>query len=168
MELHTEAGKVRDDELLIVRTFDAPLELVFRAWSSRDHMIRWLGPNEFACTHLDYDFRPGGKWRGCIVSERYGESWMGGEFKDIEANRRIVYSFAWEGDEDQEHNVETLVTVTFRRDGEKTVQSFHQTPFSSVESRDSHIEGWSQCFDREQAYIEALAGNQPVLQEMNR
>ncbi|HEY5819922.1 MAG TPA: SRPBCC domain-containing protein [Mesorhizobium sp.] len=155
MELHTEAARSRDDELLIVRTFDAPLELVFRAWSSRDHMIRWLGPKEFACTHLDYDFRRGGKWRGCIVSERYGENWMSGEFKDIEQNRRIVYSFAWEGDD--EDNIETLITVTFARDGQKTVQRFHQTPFISVESRDSHIEGWSESFDREQAYVEGLA-----------
>jgi uncharacterized protein YndB with AHSA1/START domain len=70
-------------------------------------------------------------------------------------DRRIVYSFAWEGDD--EDSIETLITVTFARDGQKTVQRFHQTPFISVESRDSHIEGWSESFDREQAYVEGLA-----------
>lgn len=160
MTVRTDPKKLRDDELLITRTFDAPLELVFRVWTTRDHMMRWLGPKDFTCTHLDYDFRVGGKWRSCIVAQQYGESWMGGVFKEIEPNRRIVYTFAWEGEDDDEYSLETIVTVTFVRDGEKTIQSFHQTPFSSVESRDSHVEGWGESLDREQAYVETLAKEQ--------
>lgn len=156
MTAHIDPKRLRDDELLIERTFDAPVALVFRVWSDRDHMLGWLGPKDFTCTHLDYDFRVGGKWRGCIVSEEYGTSWMGGEFREIETNRRIVYTFRWDGDDDDEFP-ETLITVTFAdRDG-KTLQSFHQTPFSSVESRDSHVGGWDESFDREQDYVERLA-----------
>lgn len=156
MTAHIDPSKLRDDELLIVRTFNAPVALVFRIWEERDHMIRWLGPTDFTCTHLDMDFRPGGKWRACIVSEQYGENWMGGEYREIEKNKRIVYSFAWDGSPD-EPGMKTLVTVTFRDEDGKTVQSFHQTPFKSVESRDSHVGGWNESFDREQAYAENLA-----------
>ena len=39
----------------------------------------------------------------------------------------------------------------------RTIQRFHQTPFASVESRDSHVSGWNECFDREQAYVKKLA-----------
>jgi len=155
MTAHTETKKLRDDELRIERTFDAPVALVFRVWSDRDHMLGWLGPKDFTCTHLDYDFRVGGKWRACIVSEAYGESWMGGEFKEIAKNRRIVYTFKWDGD-DKDYAIQTLITVTFAEQDGKTMQSFHQTPFSSVESRDSHIEGWNESFDREQEYIEKI------------
>lgn len=154
--MHIDPGTLRDDELLITRTFDAPVALVFRIWESRDHMIRWLGPESFSCTHLDLDFRPGGKWRACIVSDTYGESWMGGEFEAIEKNRRIVYSFAWDGD-DGDPGMPTRITVTFAEDNGKTVQQFHQTPFESAEMRDSHVEGWNESFDREQAYVEELA-----------
>jgi uncharacterized protein YndB with AHSA1/START domain len=147
---------IADDELLITRVLDAPVSLVFEIWSSRDHMIRWLGPTEFTCTHCELDFRPGGKWRACIISDRYGESWMGGEYREIEKNARIVYTFAWEDGRDQP-GVDTLVTVTFSEQDGKTVQSFHQKPFLNVEARDSHIGGWNQCFDREQAYVESLA-----------
>jgi uncharacterized protein YndB with AHSA1/START domain len=148
--------KVADDELSITRTFDAPLELVFEIWSRREHMMRWLGPTEFKCTHCELDFRPGGKWRACIISDKYGESWMGGEYREIEKDRRIVYTFAWEDGRDQP-GVETLVTVTFTEQEGKTVQTFHQRPFVNVESRDSHVGGWNECFDREQAYVETLA-----------
>ena len=40
-----------------------------------------------------------------------------------------------------------VVTVTFAEKDGKTVQTFHQTPFSSVESRDSHIGGWNSLFN---------------------
>ena len=148
--------RLGDDELLITRTFDAPVALVFRIWAEREHMIRWLGPKGFTCTSLELDFRPGGRWRACIVSEEYGESWMGGHYREIEQEKRIVYTFACEDGPDQP-GVETLVTVTFTEQDGKTVQAFHQAPFTRVEARDSHIGGWNECFDREQAYVESLA-----------
>jgi uncharacterized protein YndB with AHSA1/START domain len=151
-----ETDTLADDELLIERVFDVPRALVWRIWAQREHMIRWLGPTAFTCTHLEMDFRPGGKWRACIVSDEYGENWMGGEYREIEPERRIVYSFAWDADSGEP--VETLIAVEFEDRGEGgTRQRFHQTPFLSVESRDSHIGGWSECFDRETAYVERLA-----------
>lgn len=145
-----------DDELLITRTFDAPVELVFRLWSQREHMMRWLGPTGFQCTSLAMDFRPGGQWRACIDSARDGTHWMGGQYREIEAGRRIVFTFAWDS-EDGSPPRETIVTVTLTEEGGKAVQRFHQKPFESVESRDSHVGGWSECFDREVAYAEQLA-----------
>lgn len=153
MTARIDPKTMRDDELIIERVFDAPVALVFRIWEDRDHMIRWLGPKDFTCTYLDSDFRPGGKWRACITSDAYGENWMDGEYREIEKDRKIVYTFKW----DEEASLETVVTVTLaERDG-KTLQIFRQTPFSSVEMRDSHIEGWNESFDRERDYVEPLA-----------
>lgn len=161
MTAEIEGRRLADDELLIERVFDAPASLVFRIWEQREHMIRWWGPKDFTCTSLDVDFRVGGAWRACIVSDAYGESWSSGRFREIERDRRIVFTFAWE-DGGEQLGVETLVTVTFaERDG-RTVQSFHQTPFLTVESRDSHLWGWNECFDRERDYAEDLAGGKPA------
>lgn len=145
-----------DDELLITRSFRAPVALVFRAWEEREHRIRWWGPREFVCTHLEQDFRPGGAWHACIVSDAYGESWMSGRFREIERDRRIVFTFAW-ADGREQPGIETLVTVTFAEEDGRTVQSFHQAPFLTVATRDSHIGGWDECFDRETGYVETLA-----------
>lgn len=143
--------RMADDELLITRSFRAPVALVFRAWE-REHRIRWWGPREFTCTHLEQDFRPGGAWRACIVSDASGESWMSGRFREIERERRIVFTFAWEGRD--RPGIDTLVTVSFAEEDGRTVQSFHQAPFLAVETRDSHIGGWNECFDRETRYVE--------------
>ena len=53
--------------------------------------------------------------------------------------------------------IETLVTITFEERDGKTVQTFHQMPFLNVERRDSHVGGWNQAFDKEQAYAEKIA-----------
>lgn len=156
MPRQASARKLADDELLITRVFDAPVSLVFRIWETREHMMRWLGPKDFSCTHLDLDFRPGGTYRACIVSDAYGETWFGGTFQEIVKDRRIVMTFAWDDRPDQP-GINTLITVEFTEEGGRTVQSFHQTPFVSVESRDSHVGGWNECFDREQVYAETLA-----------
>jgi uncharacterized protein YndB with AHSA1/START domain len=142
-------------DLLITRTFDAPVALVFSIWERREHLIRWWGPKDFTCTAFELDFRVGGAYRACIVSAQHGESWMGGRFREIEKHQRIVMTFSWEGGGDQP-GVETLITVTFSEENGETVQRFHQTPFLHEDARDSHIGGWSECFDGEQDYLDAM------------
>jgi uncharacterized protein YndB with AHSA1/START domain len=154
MPARTDA--LRDDELLITRTFKAPLSLVWRMWEDEDHMRHWWGPEGFTVLSLAADFRVGGAWRVHMMSKQWGESWSGGAFREIEPRQRIVFTFAW--DEGSGETTETLVTVTFEEaDGVTTLQHFHQTPFSSVESRDGHVAGWNSLFNKEEIYAAALA-----------
>ena len=146
---------IRDDELLIEREFDAPAALVFRLWESRDHMLRWWGPEEFTTIELDWDLTPGRPWRGAMTSKQYGLSRFSGVIREVEKDRRIVFTFQW--DEDSGRDRETLVSVTLaERDG-KTVQTFHQAPFSIVAIRDSHVGGWNSLFNKQQIYVENIA-----------
>jgi uncharacterized protein YndB with AHSA1/START domain len=156
MNAETASQAMADNELLIVRSFDAPLPVVFQIWAQQEHMIRWLGPRGYTCTHVELDFRTGGTWRACIESKDSGKRWMGGKYREIEPNRRIVCTFAWEDGRDQP-GTETVVTVTFSERNGKTVQSFHQAPFVHIEGRDAHIMGWNLSFDNAQAYVERLA-----------
>ena len=149
----SHGASLRDDELLLVRAIDAPLPLVFRMWEDPEHRARWWGPKGFTCKHLAQDFRPGGAWRACISAPEHGDSWHGGVFRAIERDRRIVFTFTW--DSGPAGGVETVVTVTFAEMNGVTIQTFHQTPFSTIERRDSHVTGWSQLLDNEQAYVEA-------------
>lgn len=147
-------------ELFISRTFAAPVALIYRLWSEPAHFQRWWGPQEFRCTALEMDFRPGGRWRACIESGRHGSSGMGGTYRQIEPQRRLVFTFAWEDGRDQP-GVETLVTVTFTDQGATTLQTFHQTPFLHEDGRDSHVRGWNSAFDCEAQYAAQLAGARP-------
>ena len=148
-------NELKDDELLIERVFDAPVALVFRLWESRDHVLRWWGPEEFTTVELDWELVPGRPWRGAMTSKRFGLSRFGGVIREVDENRRLVFTFRW--DEDSGQDLDTLVTVILdERDG-KTVQTFHQAPFSSVAIRDSHVGGWNSLFNKQQLYVENVA-----------
>ncbi|MBL8551505.1 MAG: SRPBCC domain-containing protein [Hyphomonadaceae bacterium] len=138
--------------LEIVRTFDAPAASVFRLWADAEERKHWWGPKDFDCTHYEQDFRPGGAWRACISSDRYGESWMSGIFSEIEPDKRIAFSLAWE-DGYGKPGVYSQIVVTLAPDGERTLQTFRQTPFRSEADRDSHIGGWAECLDRQAAHV---------------
>jgi uncharacterized protein YndB with AHSA1/START domain len=57
-----------------------------------------------------------------------------------------MFTFSWE--EDGERGRENLVTIAFSEQGGKTRMTFRQAFFESISGRDSHNEGWSECFDR--------------------
>jgi uncharacterized protein YndB with AHSA1/START domain len=144
-------ARLADDELLITRTLDAPPSVVFALWSDPEHMKRWMGPASFTCPVAEIDFRVGGAYRVMIKSAEHGENWFGGVYREIERDRRLVFSFAWDND-GPSAGVETLVTITFEERDGKTIQTFHQRPFLNVESRDSHVGGWTEAFDKLEAY----------------
>ena len=90
-----------------------------------------------------------------MTSTQYDLSRFDGVIREVEKNKRIVFTFKW--DEDSGPYCDTLVTVTFAEKDGNTVQVFHQTPFLSVASRDSHIGGWNSLFNKQQIYVENFA-----------
>jgi uncharacterized protein YndB with AHSA1/START domain len=138
--------------LVITRTFDAPRELVFRAWTDPRHARNWWGPKDYPATHLEMDVRPGGAWRGCLTAREDGrELWQHGVFREVVAPSRLVFTFVWE--EAGERGLETLVTVTFEEEGGTTRMTFRHEPFQSIEERDGHRGGWSSSFERLEDYL---------------
>jgi uncharacterized protein YndB with AHSA1/START domain len=144
------------EDLLIVRTFEAPAPLVFSLWSEARHMRRWMGPQGYDCPELEMDFRVGGAWRGMIRSPAGAENPFGGTYREIEPHRRLVFTFTWRND-GPSAGIETLITLTFEARDDRTVQTFHQTPFLSAERRDSQGRGWGQTIDKAQAYAALIA-----------
>jgi uncharacterized protein YndB with AHSA1/START domain len=137
----------QERELVIKRVFDAPRELVFKAWTDPEHLKQWSAPRGFTLPFAEGDLRPGGKWRSMMRKPDGTELWLGGVYREIVEPERLVFTHAWD-DEHGNPGHETLVTVTFvERDG-KTEMTFRQGMFESVESRDGHKGGWTECFDR--------------------
>lgn len=148
----SEDNPVRDDELFIERVFKAPVSLVWRLWEERQHMIRCWGPEGFTATDLDVAFRPGGKWKIGMISDAYPKKWSYGEYRKIEKESRIEFTFTWE--DGSGPTTQTMVTVELIPEAGGTRQTFHQTPFTAIEERDSHILGWQSLFNKQQAYAE--------------
>ena len=140
-----------DLSLTIVRTLDAPPELVYEAWTSAEHARRWWYPRQggrdFACVAFTMDFRTGGDYRYCIRSPEGQETWAHGRYREIEPCRRIVFTFQWEWG--PQPSDETLVTVTFEPLGRAgTKLTFTQAPFHDAAMRDGHEGGWGAVLDR--------------------
>jgi uncharacterized protein YndB with AHSA1/START domain len=139
-----------DDDLLIVRTFDAPAGLIFSLWSDPAHFRHWMGPQGFECAAVDIDFRVGGRYRAMIRSPETGDCWFGGIYRAIAPDRRLVFTFAWESGPSA--SVGTMITIVLEERDGRTTQTFHQVPFVSPERRDSHRGGWNSAFEKLAAY----------------
>ncbi len=140
--------------LRIERVFDAPRELVFKAWTDPEHISQWWGPKGFATTVLKLDLRPGGAYRFHMRSTEGAEHWSQGTFLEIAPPARLVMAGCWADAHGNPVSPESVLTVTFaERDG-KTVLSLHQV-LESVAARDSHRGGWNSSFDRLESYLSA-------------
>lgn len=146
-----------EPELVIMRVFNAPRDLVWKAWTDPKQTVLWWGPKHCPATLVEMDLRPGGHWRGQLRFPDDGKMLSHkGVFREVVAPERLVFTFSW--DEEGERGLETLVSVTFADQGEKTLMTFRQIPFQSAEERDGHRGGWSSAFDRFDEQLAQLQG----------
>lgn len=74
-----------DDRFDITRTFAAPRELVFRAWTQPEHLLRWFGPAGFTMIRAEMDLRPGGRFHYGLRGPDGGEMWGLWIFREVDA-----------------------------------------------------------------------------------
>ena len=144
-----------DRQLVIERVFDAPRELVFKAWTRVEYIVRWWGPDDFSVPFCELDFRVGGKYRFCMCSPNGENHWVFGEYKEIVEPELIV--FTWNREQD-DGVVWCRNDVSIRLDeiGNKTKLRLHQFEFENVDGRDDHGEGWGQCLNRLYQFVNEL------------
>ena len=134
-----------DDGFTLTRVFDAPVDLVWRCWTEQEHLARWSAPRGYTIPDGAGDVRPGGRWHCLMVGPQGGEQRVGGVYREIVPHQLIVMTHAWEENGRAGH--ETIVTVRFEDLGRRTRVTLEQSGFDSVESRDGHRGGWSECLD---------------------
>ncbi len=149
-----------DKEIMMTRTFSAPRELVWKAWTDGEIMSRWSAPHGFTIHDGQQDVRPGGAWRCGMRAPDGADHWVSGVYREVSAPERLVLTHAWE--EGGKRGQETLVTVTLEAVGEKTRMTFVQTGFASTASRDGHEVGWSEAFERLAAHLAVQNQTRPL------
>jgi uncharacterized protein YndB with AHSA1/START domain len=123
-----------DEQILITREFDAPKELVYKAWTTPELVKRWWHANRGEMTTCEIDLRVGGGWRYVMVTPDGFEVGFHGEYREIVPNERLVSTEVYEGMPDGE----ALDTLTLTEvDGRTTLEILVQ--HSSKEHRDAHI-----------------------------
>lgn len=146
-------------ELVVTRVFDAPPDLVFKAWTEPKHVAQWWGPEGFTNPVCEIDARPGGAIRIHMRAPDGNVYPMTGTFREIVEPERIVFiSAALDGK--GAHLFEVLTTVTFEeKDGgtqltmraEVVRMTYEAAPF--LEGMEA---GWTQSFDKFRAYLERI------------
>ena len=124
-----------DRVLTIERVFDAPRDLVFKAWTEPEHMSKWFGPRGFKSTVEKHDLRPGGQYRIHMLGPDR-DHWSQGVFREIDPPKRLVMVGGWADAEGNMTRPETTLTLLFEDVGGKTKLTLHNAIFESTTARD--------------------------------
>lgn len=152
----TNAG---GQELVITRIFDAPRELVFKAWTDPEHFVRWWGPKGFTTPYCTIDLRPGGVIHFCMRSPEGQDFWCAGVYREITPPERIVCTSFFADQEGHpvppthygmsaDWPAETLMTVTFDEHEGKTKLTLRQVGVPVSPESEGAVAGWNESFDR--------------------
>jgi uncharacterized protein YndB with AHSA1/START domain len=122
-----------DTEILMVREFDAPRELVYKAYTTPELVKRWWAGKKGTVTVAEIDLRVGGRWRYALVTPEGYEVGFHGEYSEIVPNERLVNTEIFEGA--AEAGAAT-VTCTFEDLGDGRSRLSMLSEFGSKEIRD--------------------------------
>jgi len=155
--------------MVISRVFDAPRELVWKAWTDPQYVMQWWGPKGFSCPTCKIDFRVGGKFLISMKSPDGQEFYNGGEYHEIVPHEKIVSSMYFadaDGNKVEaaelgiEHEaIEDANDVTLFEDlgNGQTKLTFigNETMERSKES--GQVEGWNEILEKVAEVVAELA-----------
>ena len=129
-----ESGK---QELFITREFDAPRELVFKAFTDPKLYVQWLGPREMKMTLDTFEPKSGGRWRYIHKDPQGNEYAFHGVYHEVLPSERIIDTFEFEGLPEMGHVI--LQTAKFEELPGGRTRFTGQAVFQSVADRDGMI-----------------------------
>jgi uncharacterized protein YndB with AHSA1/START domain len=131
------------------RSFAATPEDVFDAWTNPKVLERWWSvQSSQGSPHCEVDLRVGGRYVLRMRDDTGELHIVGGEYREVDRPRRLVYTWRWEGDGGSHPGHISIVTVEFRADGEQTNVVLEHSGLASEESRTRHGAGWQAVLAR--------------------
>lgn len=158
---------VSTDSIVIEKTFEAPVDLIWQLWTNPEHYKNWYAPEGFSVPVAEMDVRVGGKQRVCMeMPQEQGamKMWFSGEYKEVVPNKRLVYTDSVV-DEDgnilspadmgmgDDYPMITEVTVVFEDLGERTKMTLTH---AGVPADSPGKEGWTQSLNKLENYVKTL------------
>lgn len=153
------------DAIVIERTFDAPIDLIWQLWTQPEHFKSWYGPQGFTIPVAEMDVRVGGKRLICMSSpDGSMKMWTTGTYTEISPNTRLGYT---ESMADENGNVVPPPSDDFPETTEVTVQLEDlggQTKMTmthaGVPAGSPGASGWEQAFSKLATHIETVLSTQ--------
>lgn len=153
------------ERMVVTRVFDAPREVVWKAWTDPEYVMQWWGPQGFTASVCKIDFRQGGKFLCCMRTPDGQDFWNAGEYHEIVPHEKIVSSLYFSDSEGKkvepahygiEHEAieDAHDVVTFEDLGNgQTKLTFigNETMENAIKS--GQVEGWHQILDKVAAVV---------------
>lgn len=151
MTAYIPAADKLKGELVITRVFDAPPDIVFKAWTDPKQMEQWWGPDCFTNPVCELDPRPGGVWRIIMRAPDGMEYECGGVYREVVKPERLVFTNnAY--DREGQSLLEGVTSVTFAAQGGKTKLTLETRVVGLVSYAAQMLAGmeagWNQSLDR--------------------
>ena len=137
-----------EDAVVLERTFDAPIDLVWQMWTEPQHFGAWYGPPGASLPVAEMDVRPGGKRRICMEMQTPDgpmSMWFTGEYVEVAPPERLVYTEAMADEEGNATSPMTTVTVELRTMGVGTALVMTH---AGIPSDSPGAQGWAMAFDK--------------------
>ncbi len=133
------------ETLHMVRTFQAPAQAVFDAWTSEEVLRRWFhAERDWETSAAEVDLRVGGAvrvvMRDPVKDVEYGG---GGRYTEIDPPHRLAFTWTWDDDADRE----TLIEIDFEESGGATTVRFTHSNLRDADHVRSHEGGWTGAFE---------------------
>jgi uncharacterized protein YndB with AHSA1/START domain len=146
-----DAGFVTRPSLTLKRRLNASPEKVYAAWTDPQKIARWIGPAQVKAgsVQAEIDARTGGRFRLSFTAENGEYHQVGGVYREVVPNQRLVFSWAWHSTPERE----SLVTVTLKPDGAGTLLTLSHEKFFDQAAADGHRNGWTGSLDRLQKLV---------------
>lgn len=150
--------QVSDREVKFSRVLDAPRELVWKVWSTPEHLHRWFGPSGFTTTTHEFSFVPDGEWRFIMHGPDGTDYPNRVVFREIDPPSRLVYDNGWDL---PGAPLDFSVVVDFTPEGAGTRISLHMTyenadAFKTAVERYGVLEGGTQTMERLAEYVASI------------
>ncbi|MEP7031292.1 MAG: SRPBCC domain-containing protein [Pseudolabrys sp.] len=137
--------------LTIKRRFNAAPAKVFAAWTDPEKVKRWMGPGEVKVLSAEGDARKGGRFNWVMQAPNGEKHDVSGTYREFVPNEKLVFTWAWISTPERE----SLVTLTFKPDGDGTLFTMLHEQFFDEAARDSHNGGWTSAMEKLAHYLES-------------
>jgi uncharacterized protein YndB with AHSA1/START domain len=138
--------KAPSETLEVRRTFNAPRQRVFDAWTKAEEMKKWAAPGDMNVAVAEVDLRVGGKYRLHLRNPNGTEHRAFGVYQVVEPPKKLVYTWSW--GETMPGIIDTVVTVEFHERGKATEVVLRHDGLATAAERKGHEDGWVRCMDK--------------------
>jgi len=140
-----DANLAARPSLTLKRRIKASPEKVYAAWTDPQKLIQWFRTSRIVPSSLraEMDLRVDGRYRFSFKHHDGEYFEVGGVYREVVPNARLVFTWAWHSTPERE----SLVTISIKAEGDETLLTLHHAQFADQAACDSHHRGWTDMLD---------------------